>query len=132
MIGIGGRRFDRGGAIAIAAAVAVIGGRDDCVFTVGRVRREGAGAGVGRALVDVVVLGGRLGEVLKAPTAITRAITPATATRVAAAIDRRYRRAAEAASRGRRGPDEHHGSRRDQSRNHLTHYSLLLIFVCWI
>src|SRR5436305_377666 len=61
-IGIGLRRLYGGRAIAIAVsiaiatAVAIIGGSDDRVLTIGRIRCEGARAGVGRALVDVVVL----------------------------------------------------------------------------
>src|SRR3954451_24474027 len=140
-VGIGGGRFDRGGAIAIAVpkaiatAVAVIGGRNHRVLTVGRIRREGARAGVGRALIDVIILRGGLGETLIGAIAVAVAVAgPVTAaTGVAAGIDRRDRLARiEAAGRGGRGGSEHHGSRRDQSRNHLTHYSLLLIFVFWI
>src|SRR3954470_6823133 len=90
-VGIGGRRFDRGGAIAIdvplATAVAVIGGRNHRVLTVGRIRREGARAGVGRALVNVIILRGGLGETLIG--AVAGPVTAATG--VAAGIDRRDR-----------------------------------------
>src|SRR4051794_21141839 len=94
-VGIGGRRFDRGGAIAIAVpiatAVAVIGGRNHRVFTVGRIRRKGARAGVGRALVDVIILRGGLGETLIGAVAIAVAGPVTAATGVAAGIDRRDR-----------------------------------------
>ena len=87
-----------GGAIAIA----VIGGRDDRVFTVGRIRREGARTGIGRALVHVIILRGRLGETLIGAVAVTVSITAAAG--VATGIDRRNRLAwIEAAGRGGRG-----------------------------
>src|SRR3954465_11819856 len=90
-IGIGGRRFDRGGAIAIAVpitiatAVAVIGGRNHRVLTVGRIRREGTWAGVGGALIDVIILSGGLGETLIGAVAVAGPITAAAG--VAAGID---------------------------------------------
>src|SRR5207249_9976973 len=120
----GGRRFDGGGTISIA--VTVIGGRNNRVLAIGRIRRERARAGIGRALIDIVVLGRRLGEALIGAIAVPIAA----AAGVAAGIDRRDRLARiEAAGHGGRSPSNYHGSRRDQSRNQLTHYSLLLISV---
>src|SRR3954447_13164809 len=92
-VGIGGRRFDRGSAIAIAVpiaiatAVAVIGGRNHRVLTVGRIRREGTRAGVVRALVNVIILRGGLGETLIGAVAVAGPITAAAG--VTAGIDRR-------------------------------------------
>src|SRR3954462_8877935 len=94
-VGIGGGRFDRGGAIAIAVpiaiatAVAVIAGRNHRVLTVGRIRREGARAGVGRALVNVIIFRGGLGETLIGAVAVAGPITAAAG--VTAGIDRRDR-----------------------------------------
>src|SRR6185437_11448808 len=54
------------------------------IFLIGRIRRELAGAGIGRALVDIVILGGRLGEVLVGPPA-----APATTARTTTGVGRR-------------------------------------------
>src|SRR5215207_2794643 len=100
-------------------AVAVAGDR---AFAIDRTRRQVAGTGIGRALVDVIVLLLRIGQTLADPAAAG----------IAARIgrDRRDidRLCASGVTAGRRGRCGDNGECRDQSFKYLTHYSLLSIF----
>src|SRR5689334_18457730 len=98
-------------------------------FLVAAVGRERTGAGIGRALVDVVVLGGRLGEPLIAPAGAAGAaagIAVAVGRHIGggARIDVASAAAAVAARRRGRNTRGGHGHGREQSLDHLTHYSL--------
>src|SRR5581483_12167188 len=84
-IAVNGRAFDAG-----ALVVTVLAGVIDRhrVFLIGRIRRERAGAGIGRALVHVIVLSRGRREVLEAPTG--KAVMAAgAAARIAVGIGRR-------------------------------------------
>src|SRR6266704_1543325 len=104
-----------------------------------RIRRVVARTGIGRALIDIVillqVLGRRIAVLLHR---IGKPLTPAAAA-VTARINRGWNVALRAGAvpatrhRGRSGHG-HHGEGRYQSRNRRTHYSLLWIgfLLAWI
>src|SRR3954454_15566741 len=122
-----GRRAVAAASVAavIATVVAVAVAATDIAFLVGAVRRKVAGAGIGRTLVDVLILLLRVGEPL---------MGPATAGIAAGISDLRHvylRHAAGAVTAGHCGGRGHHGNCRDQSRNQMTHYSLLWVFFRW-
>src|SRR4051794_30573930 len=124
---------------AIGAVTVVIGTLTiDPAFLVGRRRGPVAGTGIGRPLVDVVILLHRIGQPLGGPAAAGVAAAVAIARNrrdigLCAGADiaggARRTRAVTARHRGRRG---HHGDRRYHSGNQMTHYSLLWVSSCWL
>src|SRR5829696_6616071 len=100
-------------------AIAVAGDR---AFAIDRTRRPVAGTGIGRALVDVIVLLLRIGQAFADPAAAG----------IAALIGRDRRGidwlSARGVTAGHRGRCNHDGDCRDQSFKYLTHYSLLFVF----
>ena len=111
-------------AITVVRTVVAIAVAGDRAFAIDRVRRKVTGTGIGRALVDVIILLLRIGQTFTDPAAA------GIATRVAIRRDRRdidLRLPSTVVTARHRRRSGHDGDCGDQSFNQMTHYSLLSV-----